>query len=213
MTTPQPIEPTDVMQGRGNRRLALSHEHLLVEVLGPGRRWTPARAIHLMDIRAAYSYEAKDWSPVAVAVLVWIILACVVATVGVMLSWPGPVIALVVAVGLALLLGASIYRVTSVPKRLLRIEAYSGPLVFPNLDQNGFFRRLDARLAMARGPVGTPVQPAPTLEFSPTPQAAIPAPEEVPPEPSASVDPEVMRDVGPAAEGPQVAPAPSSSDG
>ncbi|MFN3648965.1 MAG: hypothetical protein ACK47B_05230 [Armatimonadota bacterium] len=162
VTTPPPQQRETMMPISGNRRLLLAPEGLVLEVRS-GSYWARARVIPYADIRAAYQYEVRDWGPLGASIG---FIACVGFVVLMLLAFEAigtGVAGLALAVSAVLLLGIGFYRSLTVPRRLLRIEAYSGPMVLPNRG-NFFFPALAERL-----PKPPAAAPAPPAEPSPEP--------------------------------------------
>ncbi|HEU4753562.1 MAG TPA: hypothetical protein VFU47_10685 [Armatimonadota bacterium] len=160
-----PGNPGELMEVGGGRRLAICPEALYVETRGPGGVWLRSRAIPFAEIRAIYRYEVRDWSALALAGLAWLgvlVLVLMIARLG---SWPGGLTAAVLALTAVVVGGLGAYRMATAPKRLLRIDAYSGGLVVPNRVP-GFYASIAARL------------PGPSPTAPPEPAVAPPAPGE-----------------------------------
>ena len=161
---------TERMEISRDRRLSLAPEALLVETRGGTGAWIPARAVGYDEISAVYRYEARDWSYLGMAALYWGVLLLLILITGAVGRWPWELIAVAVGVA-ALLVGAlGAYRVMRVPRKLLRIEAYGGTLVFPDRTP-AFFGSLAVRLPQPPPAPAAPPEAPPHME---TPQEPAP---------------------------------------
>jgi hypothetical protein len=145
-------------------RLLLGPEALLIEVRGPGDTWVPRNAIPYTEIQAVYSFDTPDWNYAAVALAYWLGALAVLAVAGMFLSdiagtvmTAGGILATLAVTALAT------YRIATVPRRVLRIEAHQTTLEY-NRRSSEFFRQLRARLP-APAPAAAP--PAPTFSVPP----------------------------------------------
>ncbi len=132
------------MEIGGGRRLSLADSALVVEVRS-GRSWIPARTIGYDEITAVYSYETRDWSYLGVGALYWVLLlmpALIAATVA---RWPAWSLGVILGALTLVVAGLVTWRISRVPRRLLKLDAYGGILTVPNR-QPGFFADLAARL-------------------------------------------------------------------
>jgi hypothetical protein len=154
----------------GSRRLALAPEALWLETRGGGGAWVRTRPVAYDEIRAVYSYQARDWSSVGILSACWLVLTILLLLLAAFGGLSGTLTVAIVAVLAVLLGGLGAYRVIAMPRKLLRIDAYSGMLVVPNRAP-GFYRSLASRLPTVP-PVEAPAAPVatpdtPDLEFQP----------------------------------------------
>jgi hypothetical protein len=137
--------PDDTLDVGGGRRLSLSPEALLVEIRRGRDAWILSRAIPYDEIRAVYHYEARDWSYLAVAGAYWLGALLLVLVAAAVIRFSTLLLAGSILVVTFLIGGLAVYRVLTVPRPLLRLDAYGGTLVVPGRG-TGFFRRLTGRL-------------------------------------------------------------------
>ena len=160
----------ETMSIGGNRRLALAPEALWLETRGGGGAWVRTRPVAYEEIRAVYRYQARDWGSLAALGAGWVVLTILLLIAAALGALAGTVTAVIIVVLAVLLGGLGAYRVVAVPRKLLRIDAYSGMLVVPNREA-GFYRSLASRLPTvpptepASAPVAGPIAP----DFEPQP--------------------------------------------
>ena len=142
---PPPAPEPQAMPIGGGRRLALGAEGVTLEVRSPTGAWVTDRLIRYDEIRAVYAYEARDWAYLVVAGGYWVAGLLLWAFAFFFSEWSAPVLWIALAVLTVLAVGLAVYRIMTVPRPLLRIDAYGGPLTVPHGDL-AFFRRLSARL-------------------------------------------------------------------
>jgi hypothetical protein len=158
------MSPIETMEIGGGRRLALCPEALYVEAKGPAG-WLRSRAIHYGEIRALYSYQVRDWTSLLVAGGAWMGLTILLLVAGAVLTWPGEMLAVLVLLAGVLIGSAALYRVLTAPRKMLRIEAFSGALVVPDRAP-AFFRTLSERLPQSRPQPAAPGA-APAVDVPP----------------------------------------------
>ncbi|HTE19210.1 MAG TPA: hypothetical protein VK689_12615, partial [Armatimonadota bacterium] len=167
-SVPPGMPPTEeTMRIGGNRRLALAPEALWLETRGGGGAWIRTRPVAYDEIRAVYSYQVRDWGFLAAVGAIWLVLTILMLIAAAFGAATGTVTAAVILV-LTVLLGAlGAYRVVAAPRKLLRIDAYSGMLVVPNRDGR-FYRGLADRLPTAAASDSPAAQtPNPDVGFRP----------------------------------------------
>ena len=151
------MPPSDeTMSIGGSRRLALAPEALWLETRGGGGTWVRTRPVAYDEIRAVYSYQTRDWGSLAALGAGWVALTVLLLIAAAFGGWSGTITGAVVLVLTVLLAALAAYRVVAVPRKLLRIDAYSGMLVVPNREP-GFYRSLASRL-----PTEPPTEPGST---------------------------------------------------
>jgi hypothetical protein len=167
------------------RRLVLTAEALWMESRGAPGDWVRTRAVPFDEVRAAYAYELRDWGLVGAGVLAWLTLLSVAAAAAGVAGWG--------RYGMAFLVGGSLFtlalaglvgwRVATVKRSLLRVEAYSGVLEVP-LRDIAFFTLLTHRLAAygeSAAASAAPETPAGTVSPSWAPPAGGAPPPPPPP--------------------------------
>lgn len=140
----------------GGRRLALVPASLYVQVKN-GRDWRVAREIRYGEIVAVYRYQLRDWGYLGLGLLYGLGLITAILVIALMAQVDGVVTGGLVALVALITIGLTAYRIAAVPRRWLRIETHSGPLLLPGRDE-AFFDRLAAHLTP---PVDAPAPPAP----------------------------------------------------
>ena len=163
-----PVEAT--LAVGGGRRLALTPLALHVEVRN-GRDWRIARTIGYGEIAAAYRYEVRDWGYLGLGLVYGLVLLAAVLSVALLSGLDGVLAGGVAALVVILVIGLTAYRIATVPRRWLRIETHTGPLLLPNRDEL-FFNRLSTHLS----PPLEPVELEAATQSAPAPAAIPPAP-------------------------------------
>jgi hypothetical protein len=149
----------------GGKRVALTPASLCVEVRS-GKEWRAVRLIGYGEIAAAYRYEVRDWGYLGLGLLYGLTLLAVVLFAALLAQFDGLIAWAMAGVVTVCTLALIAYRVAAVPRRWLRIETHTGPLLLPGREE-AFFTQLAARL--------TPPAEPPTSAV-PTPAAIPPAP-------------------------------------
>lgn len=139
------VSPGPTMLLDRSRRLVLGPHWLSLEVRGGSRNWVPTRTIRYDEILAVFRYETRDWAYLGIALMYWLaavttggVTAAAASLSAATVGWGALIITLVVG-------AMAIGRISTRPRRLLRIEAHSGAFVFANRDDQ-FFRSLATRL-------------------------------------------------------------------
>ena len=205
--------------GKGYR-LTLTPTELQVQSRLAGGAWIPGRMIRYGEIRAVYRYERRNWSPLAVTATGWLKnqeLALAAGEAAGMPAW----LRVVIATAPLLLVAGAGYRVYAVLSPMLKVDAFTGPLVVP-ARPSAFFQRLGQRVREAAESANTaptsPPSPAPWTPGAPPPAATLGGPAApaypgmgFPPPASGSATPPYGSPAAPPAWAAPSAPVPPSS--
>ena len=145
-----------------NSRLAVLDYGLQLQSRLAGNSWNCVRVITWPEVRAVYRYERRNWNPVGAAMGLGFVYMMIVAAVGLALGWRSWII-LTATLGVPIVGTAlALVRTLRVLEPMLRVDAYTGPLVVP-CREPGFFPQIMATLA-AGSPTPAHVPPTPVFQ-------------------------------------------------
>ena len=143
----------------GSTRYSLEATGLLIERRGRRGTWIGVGSVPYAEIRLLYRYPARDWSGAWVALIIWLLIAALLAL-GAAVGWWPWTAALLGGGVLALGCGAGGAVFVARPTVRLQIEGYRRLLLVPETAV-AFFPDLAARVASPpAGPAAAEGEPA-----------------------------------------------------